>query len=794
MSQRFKVYGSLRDRQMTDAAGAVLALPTLYLGDSYSFVVPLLDDITGDGTLSDVTGQTNVLSLSASIGAVQAPAMGGDFTLKFGAAGAESDVMTSNEAASDLQSKLTALPECAAYGLEEIYQPAAGTWMLRFTYSDPIPLKLVANRLQPISFVRIEQFTQDGQTWVEVKTIQAPIASTAESDRLLADAPSVRRIRAGYTDITLLGTYIYNEIQALTVPPDFKGTLTLKQEGHESAILSAGSGIDDIAAALNALYTDGVARFSVTNPQTNQAYIEFIGPFSGLPKDLISVQVYDTPIGPLTFDLNLNTVEAAFALRDRDFIDLIFELWLNIAPSPNPDNLPGKRFILWRESVRIEKPMQFEGLAALAPVDWLLPPQPRDFIPFTRDQVITGQQQAFPATIGDGVHGSFDIIHNLNCQICEVTVVEVATGRRLKDDEYSVVFNSATHLTVSGFAENPTGDQYQVLIVAVGPPSVFQSHHHAIGQIDGLQAQIDDILSRLSALEDLLPHTTVTTPNVIAQQGEIDLPDVAEILPLSKPLDANKLKNFDDPTLVQAADIPRAGYLLPAVHDAVVADLPSPAPTPADAAGHVYNVVTPMTVFGGRGIRGRAVKAGDKIASDGRIFYKVNQTAEVGKNSYYPEAFDREFFLVGINDEFLKTGQKLSLTFELDLQLFNATSNVQYALVIEVGETPAQDAPAPVGINLEDVVWNDIPLLRQRIIVTRSRMLHRFGAEIIRSATNAMAANAIAYGAIAPAAVAPSSPNFVIRARLVDFDTENNVPDATGLVYYRFAKGTAGLS
>ena len=40
------------------------------------------------------------------------------------------------------------------------------------------------------------------------------------------------------------------------------------------------------------------------------------------------------------------------------------------------------------------------------------------------------------------------------------------------------------------------------------------------------------------------------------------------------------------------------------------------------------------------------------------------------------------------------------------------------------------------------------------------------------------------YGASAAAAVSPASTNFVVRARLKDFDTENSVAGAKGLVWF----------
>ena len=61
----------------------------------------------------------------------------------------------------------------------------------------------------------------------------------------------------------------------------------------------------------------------------------------------------------------------------------------------------------------------------------------------------------------------------------------------------------------------------------------------------------------------------------------------------------------------------------------------------------------------------------------------------------------------------------------------------------------------------------------------------------LRTANHASAitADKMCYGGWSTAAnAAPSAPNFLLRARLVEFDTKNNVPNATGWLWYALGK------
>lgn len=221
-----------------------------------------------------------------------------------------------------------------------------------------------------------------------------------------------------------------------------------------------------------------------------------------------------------------------------------------------------------------------------------------------------------------------------------------------------------------------------------------------------------------------------------------------------------------------------------------VAALPDPGPY----AGRAFAVRQDIFLPASRGIPSETVHLGDFVASDGRIWYHVTRSDSPGSNSFYPNAMELEIFRLACNDNMLKAGSVLTLTFEIGLQMFKHDTNVQYLMVVEIAELPEVEVPAITGPNLFAVEWNKTPLLQQRIIVTDVQIVHKFGAQVLRSKTGALATNKKIYGVEVAGDVIPSSANFAMRARLIQFDTEDNVNDAMGLIYYTLGKGQASVT
>ena len=787
--QTFLIYGDLTARRLTDSAGAAATLPSLVQGDLVTFSLRLLDWAE---TGSPQVVQRNVRSLRGSIGNVSMPPQSGQFSLRIGAHGTPTPLIDFNSNHAVLKPLLSAIPELGAYGgLEHVFETSPGCWMIRFGSNTSVPLQAADNLLVPVTFIRVRPFQQNGRWWHELRLMQAPIAYTGLSERVLADPPAVRRIRAGCTYSEAGVDYIVNEVQAVKVPAGFTGTYYLKFEGRATIMLSQDDDATAIETALNNLFSDGQTRFAVTNPEAYNAYIEFKGPLAGQPQDLLVAEVGSVEPGDLTFSLDLNTAEVFAALRDVPTVSAQFEVELEIANDDDLPETPGKIITLFSESITITRELQWHEMAAAAGIDWLRPPQPRDYIPFTRDQIITGSQH-YVGVIGDGILREFTIDHNLGTDALHLTLRENASnGRRIADTEYTVAFADTNSLTITFPSEvdPPAVDSFAVTITSAGPISAFQAHTHTVAQIIGLQAIIDSLSNRVTSLEAIVPNLgAVNSTSLSSGAFTIPISTISEVLFLP----AAAVGVFS-PTGVDSTKLAsRAPYLLPAVHTANVTPL-SALPLPSPAAGQVWqnNTGGALLIPGGGMIRGGAAGAGEYFASDGRIFYRANQAGST--ISYFPAAFDRPLWNLYINEQMLGVGKTLKVEFGVSTQLVKATSQAQWMLVIEKGDAPSETNGNP-ETNLLNVVWDTAkPILKQRLILTPTATLCYAGCNVYRSILGAITCDRILYGGLENAnAAAPTSANFALRARLIEFDTENSAPNARGWVAYQLVKPASG--
>ena len=786
---KFLIYADISRRQLVSSDGGTFSLPSLTLGDTATFALRVLDRDTA-GTLAQRS--LTVRSLRASIGPVLQSPNAGMFTLRF-TLGHETLPIAPDASAEAIRSAIRSLPEIATYPLAEVIAGTdRGVWLLRFDATGPVPIEAATNRLSPRAFVRVRAYQTNDVWWHELRLIVTPLVFTGSHDRVLPDAPEITRIRAGSPRVED-STANTNEVQALHVPTDFKGTYYLQFDYRSSRLIGIDDGPDQIAEALNAMWTDGQTRFVVTNPETNHAYIEFTGPLEAWPQPLITISVHTFEEGDLTFSLNLKTAELASALRAVPSIQLPMEVEVEVVDDnadPSDPTVPGQILTLFSAPVTVVREQIWEELASISAVDWLRPPQPRDYIPWTRDQIITGTQ-SYVAAIGDGASREVTLDHMLGTDALHITVRQnFSGGRRLRDDEFSVVFPSANELTL-GFPQEqqpPAVNSLAVVLTSAGPISAFQAHHHTMGQVDGLLDAIATLGTRIGAIEELLPtvNPVATTESSTAASLEIEIPDKKEMLP------GNFASDFD--FAAAAADaklLPRPAGLIPAIHDATVEDITLPLPAASTRAGKVYVNAgsTEILVPGGLGRRGSFLEPSGFAGSDGRVWYRL--TRDGVTNSFFPTDMERELFMLPINEQMFRAGMKFDLEFKIALQLFKATSRAQYLLVIEAGSAPSQAEPSPTGRNLQDVIWLDTPLLSQRIVVSALKITHKFGCAVRRDINGTLHADQMAYGAWTAADQSPLLPSFTLRARLIQFDTENSVKLAKGTVYYEFTNATA---
>jgi len=303
-----------------------------------------------------------------------------------------------------------------------------------------------------------------------------------------------------------------------------------------------------------------------------------------------------------------------------------------------------------------------------------------------------------------------------------------------------------------------------------------------------LQAIIDSLSNRVTSLEAIVPNLGAVN-STASDSGSFTIPisTIKEVLFLS----TSATSVFADSGVDSTKLASRAPYLLPAVHTANVTPLSAlPLPIPAVAQVWQNNTGGNLLIPGGGMIRGGSAAAGEYFASDGRILYRANQAANT--ISYFPAAFDRLLWNLYINEQMLGVGKTLKVEFGVSTQVVKATSQAQWMLVIEKGEAPSEGNTTET--NLLNVVWDTAnPILKQRLILTPTATLCYAGCNVYRSKLGAITCDRLLYGGLENAnTAAPASANFALRARLIEFDTENSAPNARGWVAYQLVKPASG--
>lgn len=788
------IYANVTSRKPEATAnGTAMSWPEFTAGDKIKLGVRFTEQVEG----SRVERMLGVKAARLSLGLVDSDPAGGTWALQVGSGASTANNTTPplppNIYPTALAATLNALPAVTGNLSPATVEQRGASYIITFGDGAQTALSVPRNDLSPTSFARIRQSESAGVYQTELRLLQAPLASATTYSRELPEAPSVATVQEGYTDPS--NTYFAPEIQRVTVPALFRGTWQLRYGQYQKTrILTTEETEESLKEAIETMLAP--QDFKVTVAQSSGT--DFLVVFDGeqcLGADLpeMAAAVFDAPEGDVTLTLDLNTREVFAALAETKLRqDCILELEADILDDGEDPEDPDAAFTtvtLFQSPVKLRSELQWDALATAATVDWLRPPTGRTYTPFTADQILTGQQQAFSSVIGDGEATEFTIDHNLGSDLCQVVVRENQTpGRLLAPDEYVASFDSDDSLTLV-FPSAPAASALAVFVVAVGPASVFQSHTHTQAQVVGLVDLLDDLGSRVQTLESVLPRTgpgaTTTQPSGI----EIELPQTKEVLFYKGDASAA----FTDKG-INAAALGRPPMMFPAVHDATITDW-SAAPLPAAAADTVWQNTSGGTIEMGRGIYGGRVLDDGFFASDGRALYAAARSG--ASTSYFPQGFDRELWRIFVNDKMLRLNRTLDVQFGLALQLVAATSNAQWLLVIEHGTAPSQSTPATTASNLENIEWDADPLLSQRIILTQNRQTHSFGARIKRSlvsSVDTITADALSYGVWEGAdALAPSGANFALRARLIRFDTENALAsDARGWITYEITAPTGG--
>lgn len=786
----------LYNRKLTDSTGANFVFPQTAVGDRLQLALRFLRHSTDGVSTTDL----GLRGIKASIGATLQPPSGGGAKLRFGNSGGDpetTEAVAYNASADTLKTALTGVS--GDWTPEEVVLADTACWLVRFTeQTGASPLQVgTVNTLTPKSLARVRAYLFNGVWWHEVRFIQAPLAFTSVYERILPPPPSVLEVRAGGSDSSS-DDIIVNELQELTVPANFRGTYDLAWGGRRTVLLGIQDGPDTIATALNAMWTDGQTRFNVTNPDVDKALIEFIGPLGDLPQALIVATVKSNPAGTPTLELDLNTAEMASAMRVAASLDkstlllsTTLEIELEYVPEgedPDDDTV-ASQFLTVQQAIKIVRDQIYPELETVAPIDWLRKPVAVDYVPFDPNQVVTGQQYYLRA-LGNGSLNTFVVAHNRNSSALLVAVRENISGGRLLDPtEYAVVFDDDNQLTITVGGPPPATGALQLIIACPLVASALRTHTHSIAQVTGLQTIIDDLTARILVLEAYIPTGALVNPAISSGvQASIDIPDFYLVFPNSR-----LAANFDPFTLLNAtaatlAALPRPPGLLPAIHAASVTTFSTTLPG-SPSVGTVYQNTGGTTILlpGAIGRRGTSLLANGFAGWDGRAWYRLTHAGT--STSYFPTDFEQELIPpISFEADTWQSKQNFQLEFDLALQLLRATSNAQWDLAIEWGTAPSDTSPSTTTPNLQNVVWNATPILTQRLIVSKLQQKRHFGCLIQRAANDTITAKKLQQTAWSAGDSAPSGPAFVLRVRLIRFDTENSIPTAVG---YAFAALTS---
>jgi hypothetical protein len=750
--------------------------PVLAFGEALTLALRFTENIEG----ADVERSVAVHSLKAGVGLVDARPERGTTRLKIGDA-AQSETNTTaafnfNAEAADLETKINALTAITGE-----YGPAVVTWadgsydIVFGDGSQLVPLALVENKLLPISYGRVFTRELDGVWTHTLRLTQAPVAFTSINSRVLPEAPSIARIQAGGSS----DNTEWNEIQELTLPPEFRGTYQLKRGYGRTIPLSKQDGPDEISAALNTIVSGG---FSVSNPLPFKARIEFTGDLAGASQDLLEVVPQAQAEGDLTFTLNFRTGGLAAMLRMKDVVTLPLEVLLGIEDEDDAETI--REVVAFRADITIRRDAVFDELEESWNIDWLRPPSPEDYIPFSPDQVITGSQH-YSASFGDGSASEFSFAHNLGTEALHVSVRQnIAGGLLLNPDAYSVTIDSDNEITVT-IAGAATGvNALAVLITSAGPASVFQNHTHTIGQIAGLEARLEAVEEIASLLPTSNPGIPSTSPS---SQKELvfGIPALSEVFPGHYQTQPTLP---EDLATLNAAILPtNQPGLLPAVHASSTTSYTSGA-LPALAAGTVWqnNSSAALLVPTGFGNKKDTVPVAGYFASDGRCRYRV--TKQGATATYNPTVFERELFTpIFLNGDKLRVGRTFKLELALIIRMVTTDparrAQARWQLLIEHGVVTAASSPGTPGMNLAGITWNATPILSETLTISDIAEKHRFGIAVARTAS-ALQTDAMKYdywtGGTGPSV--SNVDNLAFRARLINFDTTDGLADPRGRV------------
>lgn len=762
------LYGNISNKtaSYTIEPGSI-TLPTVVQGDTFTVAVRLTETSNNTTTVT----APSIYSARLSYGPVDVAPTAGTFKVLVNAV--TSSAITLGSTAASVAAILNTISAATGWSVTE----DQGSYIVGRTanWTTTSGITIVENNLTPDSFVRVTSYSANNTFYQELRPMQSPLAYTSAFGLIVPPAPTITRVVTGYSDPTT-GVYV-NEVQRLYIPPAFDTTYQIYRGTARTALLSKDDGATEIEAALmQGCVTVGAGEiFLVTNPQNYTADIEFAGAMSGATHNLLTVAVPISPQGDVTFDLDLNTQGMLAALRG-DF-EITHPLTCEIGINYGTVTTPNVQYVtVFQQNLTVQADGAWTGLAAAQRINWLNPPQPVNYIPFTTDQVITGIQ-SFTAVVTGA--GPWTIAHNLGTEAIHVTVRQnYSNGAFLAN---SINYGIQTSTSQSIFLESAAGSTptagWAVMISSAGPTSAFQAHTHTIAQVVDLQDTLNAIGTRLTTLENVLPNGV----GIINQSGVNTTPLTMTIPARSEVLFTQDIEGAWGDGGIDQSKLPVRGPSLLRSFSG----LPNNSNTvsaPTASGAYIYS--------GGIELAPMGYIPGDTVPPSGIVIYdegRIYQGRQDGDNkTYYPVPYEVELFRVPVNANQFRVGRTLEVKFGLIAQML-AKTDAQWRVVIDAANLSEVTSPSPQGMNISSADYNQNKLMDHRIMLTQTLVPHILGVRLVRSLSGeniVITADKNIYGTYESTIGAPAGASFILRARLMNFDIANTADDVRGWVGY----------
>lgn len=783
--------------------GGIFNIPDLTAGDTIQWKIRTFEVYQGANYEKDL----KIAGARMSLSMPNTPPTGGGFSLKLAGGTQETEIMRFDVSENVFKAKLEPI-----FNADKVTFVNGG-WLVEKEDADPYQtlLAVAKNSLVPESFFRLSNWFVGSTLYQHIRFVQTPLAFTDNFGLKLPTPPTITPVRdGGYDNASGQG---WDEVQQLYVPQEFRGTFVIKRGSLETPVFDVNDGIVEYQEGLNTIAGPG-GRFTVVNPAPYTAHISFGGTLAQTDHPLLQVVPKNAPQGDLSLNLPLNSISLRQALNNakeegKSFIEAQLQLEVDIIDDINQPN-NHRPYTLFNKTVRVMDDGVWGTLSAEQRINWTIPPEPSTYIPFSRDQIITGTQH-YTATLfvagQSNPQTEFLVNHNLNTEAVHVTVREnESDGEILKNGEdYTAKILSANSVKII-MTVPVENDSHAIVVSSAGPNSAFLAHRHQASDIDfgdgSLAEYLEEVNDRIDEVEQIIPDT-----GQIAQRADtigfestcppknivFGVPDTEGFYKgTTSKIPYNFLEMYKPETGFASAEVYKLKKMpkfFRAIHDSEIDDISNFAPifaSPSTNASKVFRNTgtSSVQVPNADWIKKQVLLPQGLVACDGTHFYLV--TRKGSTNSFYASAYELTLITYASNEDLLAVNRLLEATWSIQHQLRNANVATQFSVIAETGIYDPADGLA-LGPNLENVVF-DKTIFSVTIQNSTTAQLAPFGVKIGRNLQECRQDKLI-YGNWSGAqSTAPVSANFALRVRIAEFDCEDK-PNASGLLGVLLAGG-----